>query len=145
MSFLRDAAVSLVVSLKGYKLTRDANAALHVLSNEIARSIEVEENFKNNKHSCPDWDYMIIDKNSPEFDACLCYRSNHDFLNFSDDTLIEEVRRRGFTIRDAQISPKREWIGLTYEERSYYLQSAHNTGWWAAAKIIEAKLKEKNI
>jgi len=40
--------------------------------------------------------------------------------------------------------PKREWVGLTDEERSYYLQSASNVGWWQAAKMIEAKLKEKN-
>jgi hypothetical protein len=39
---------------------------------------------------------------------------------------------------------KREWVGLTDEERSYYLQSASNVGWWQAAKMIEAKLKEKN-
>ncbi len=24
------------------------------------------------KHFCPDWDYMAIDENSPEFDACSC-------------------------------------------------------------------------
>jgi len=41
--------------------------------------------------------------------------------------------------------PQREWVGLTDEERSYYLQSASNVGWWQAAKMIEAKLKEKNI
>ena len=39
---------------------------------------------------------------------------------------------------------KRKWVGLTDEERSYYLQSASNVGWWQAAKMIEAKLKEKN-
>ena len=42
------------------------------------------------------------------------------------------------------VAPKREWVGLTDEERSYYLQSASNVGWWKAAKMIEAKLKEKN-
>ena len=36
------------------------------------------------------------------------------------------------------------WVGLTDEERSYYLQSASNVGWWQAAQFIEAKLKEKN-
>ena len=40
---------------------------------------------------------------------------------------------------------KREWVGLTDEERSYYLQSASNVGWWQAAKMIEAKLKDKNV
>ena len=40
--------------------------------------------------------------------------------------------------------PQRTWVGLTDEERSYYLQSASNVGWWQAAQFIEAKLKEKN-
>ena len=67
-----------------------------------------------------------------------------EWKNVTDDALIEEVRKRGFTIRDAQISPKikdeyelccqkydtctepctprgrhlakREWVGLTDEE-----------------------------
>jgi len=39
---------------------------------------------------------------------------------------------------------QRTWIGLTDEERSYYLQSASNVGWWQAAQFIETKLKEKN-
>ena len=38
----------------------------------------------------------------------------------------------------------KQWVGLTDEERSYYLQSASNVGWWQAAKMIEAKLREKN-
>lgn len=24
------------------------------------------------KHFCPDWDYMAIDENCPEFEACTC-------------------------------------------------------------------------
>lgn len=40
--------------------------------------------------------------------------------------------------------PKREWQGLTDDERSYYLQTASNIGWWKASEIIEAKLKAKN-
>jgi len=39
---------------------------------------------------------------------------------------------------------KREWVGLTDEERSHYIQTASNVGWWQAAQIIEAKLKAKN-
>lgn len=38
----------------------------------------------------------------------------------------------------------REWVGLTEEERSYYLQTASNIGWWKAAEILEAKLRHKN-
>jgi hypothetical protein len=39
---------------------------------------------------------------------------------------------------------QKPWVGLTDEERSHYLQTASNVGWWQAAQIIEAKLKEKN-
>lgn len=40
--------------------------------------------------------------------------------------------------------PQHTWQGLTDEERSYYLQTASNIGWWKASEIIEAKLKAKN-
>ena len=71
-------------------------------------------------------------------------KHRHEWGLVTDDALIEEVRRRGFTIRDAQVSPKikdeyelccqkydtctepctprgrylakREWVGLTDEE-----------------------------
>jgi hypothetical protein len=26
----------------------------------------------NYKHQCPDWDFLTIDKDSPEFECCLC-------------------------------------------------------------------------
>ena len=92
----------------------------------------------------------------------------HDFGNVTDDALIEEVRSRGFTIRDAQISPKikdeyelccqkydtrtepctprgrhlakREWVGLTEDD----LASCKSNEFVVFAKTIEAKLKEKN-
>jgi len=48
-------------------------------------------------------------------------KCGHDWGLVTDDALIEEVRRRGFTIRDAQISSKREWVGLaTGEAREFY-------------------------
>jgi hypothetical protein len=165
MSFLRDAAVDLVVALKGLTLTKQAEAALHVLSNEIVRSAEVEEMRNKRKHSCPDWDYMVIDEDSPEFDACLCFKeentikeevilpegfewsnplyikSGTNYLeNVTDDALIGEVRRRGFTIRDAQISTNR-WVGLT--EADIY-DAMDNEDEFDFAEAIEAKLKEKN-
>ena len=53
--------------------------------------------------------------------------------------------RAGLTGTPFYTRPKaREWVGLTDEERSYYLQSASNVGWWQASLFIEAKLKEKN-
>jgi len=45
---------------------------------------------------------------------------------------------------DKAMEVKRKWVGLTDDERSYYLQSAANVGWWQAAIFVEAKLKEKN-
>ena len=57
----------------------------------------------------------------------------------------QQLTHQLFDYRAAFIRARdREWVGLTDEERSYYLQSAHNVGWWRAAKFIEAKLKEKN-
>ena len=77
----------------------------------------------------------------------------HDFGNVTDDALIEEVRSRGFTIRDAQISPKREWVGLTDEERRSLrewqeIQKELGPVWSPMMLYlylaIEDKLKEKN-
>jgi hypothetical protein len=51
---------------------------------------------------------------------------------------------RAYTVTCISSKPAKQWVGLTDEERSYYLQSASNVGWWQAAKMIEAKLKEKN-
>lgn len=25
-------------------------------------------------HFCPEWDYLLIDKNDPEYEACLCVK-----------------------------------------------------------------------
>ena len=55
-------------------------------------------------------------------------------IDCTDEQLIEEVRRRGFVIRDAQVG--KEWVGLTDEEKE------QATGW--SVEHIEAKLKEKN-
>ena len=62
--------------------------------------------------------------------------------NVTDDALIEEVRRRGFTIRDAQISSRRKWVGLSDEDCEELLDSND----WGGSLIyaVEAKLKEKN-
>jgi hypothetical protein len=64
-----------------------------------------------------------------------------EWKNVTDDALIEEVRRRGFTIRDAQISSKR-WVGLTRAEFEQAVDGLEDLeDCWT---IIEAKLKEKN-
>jgi hypothetical protein len=56
-------------------------------------------------------------------------------IDCTDDQLMEEVRRRGFVIRDAQVGAK--WVGLTDEEKE------QATGW--SVEHIEAKIKEKNV
>ena len=55
----------------------------------------------------------------------------------------EQALKWSSDITPLYAAPK-QWVGLTDEERSYYLQSASNVGWWQAAKMIESKLKEKN-
>ena len=77
----------------------------------------------------------------------------HRWSNVTDDCLMEEVRRRGFVIRDAQIG--REWVGLTADEIwkcnkaetgsavEFHICSAHQNV-LDFAEAIEAKLKEKN-
>ena len=56
----------------------------------------------------------------------------------TDEQLIEEVRRRGFIIRDAQVGAK--WVGLTGLEQKELM--AMNSRY--AVFETEAKLKEKN-
>jgi len=98
-------------------------------------------------------------------------KHRHEWGLVTDDALIEEVRRRGFTIRDAQILPKikdeyelccqkydtctepctprgrhlakREWVGLTDDEFQACFDHADGT-LGSLMYAIEAKLKEKN-
>jgi DNA-binding winged helix-turn-helix (wHTH) protein len=66
-------------------------------------------------------------------------------MDVSDDQLIEEVRRRGFKIKNAEIQ-KKEWVGLTKEELAE-ISEFHFHGALSGREFyddIEAKLKEKN-
>lgn len=68
----------------------------------------------------------------------------------SDAQLIDEVRRRGFIIRDAQIytekqkrfAQKKEWVGLTDEE--VITMSRYDLQYAALIGEVQRKLKEKN-
>ena len=40
--------------------------------------------------------------------------------------------------------PKREWVGLTDEERGMVVNANFGIGVWEMARAVEAKLKEKN-
>ena len=105
--------------------------------------------YKDGVGECEDCEYCIPLYTAPVRSSDISQervdetaKDRHDWGLVTDDVLIEEVRRRGFTIRDAQISPKREWVGLTYEER--FLNDARSEEEIEYAKAIEAKLKEKN-
>ena len=67
-------------------------------------------------------------------------------IDCTDEQLMEEVRRRGFVIRDAQIG--RKWVGLTDEEKYDVLEGATGDGgrvyYDTLFRSYEAKLKEKN-
>ena len=68
---------------------------------------------------------------------------NQEWGNVTDDALIKEVRRRGFTIRDAQISLKR-WVALTNDEIDDLWKTEYFNLHYELARAIEAKLKGKN-
>jgi hypothetical protein len=75
-------------------------------------------------------------------------------IDCTDEQLIEEVRRRGFVIRDAQVG--KEWVGLTDDEVIECFDSVafgqveddliinKHVNIFRAIHSIEAKLKEKN-
>ena len=66
-------------------------------------------------------------------------------IDCTDEQLIEEVRRRGFVIRDAQIG--RKWVGLSEEEVAliwHDMGARPKINGYDFAKVIEEKLKERN-
>jgi hypothetical protein len=72
-------------------------------------------------------------------------RKAAEWFDCTDAQLMDEVRRRGFVIRDAQIDPvKREWVGLTDDERREIFDACETTDRGYVLAMVEAKLKEKN-
>ena len=82
-------------------------------------------------------------------------------IDCTDEQLIEEVRRRGFVIKDAQIRAtltepfteeqkmfayKKKWVGLTDADKQEAFDETQEAsgGFWEFADYLEAKLKEKN-
>lgn len=74
-------------------------------------------------------------------------------IDCTDEQLMEEVRRRGFVIRDAQIG--REWVGLTEQDvhdAFNFTELVKLLSWerepqeWCEnfAAYCEAKLRKKN-
>lgn len=87
MSFLREAAVDLIIALQNHGIPKEIEVQFSRLCQECTRSAETETAMLKRKHSCPEWDYMVIDEDSPEFEACVCYAE-----------------------------PEKEWVGLTDKE-----------------------------
>jgi hypothetical protein len=116
------------------------------------------------RHECPEWDFMEIDKDSPEFDACLCFPKPSLWLAIAQDGRVKYRTDSGRAsdwkksgsyrlVRDYYTAPpKREWVGLTDDEitmrwswsQSREAEETATTQQHAFAKAIEAKLKEKN-
>lgn len=63
-------------------------------------------------------------------------------IDCTDEQLIEEVRRRGYVIRDAQIG--RKWVGLTEVDIYELMEFDDYEDQFDFAYAIEAKVKEKN-
>lgn len=115
MSFLREAAVDLIIAMQKHGIPKELETQLTRLCLECSRSAETETAMLKRKHSCPDWDYMVIDEDSPEFESCLCYTE-----------------------------PVKEWVGLTDEELQDIAKNFSAFMTFGFARAIEAKLKEKN-
>ena len=73
MSFLREAAVDLIIALQNHGIPKQVEIQFSRLCQEVTRSAESETAMLKRKHSCFYWDYMVIDEDSPEFESCLCY------------------------------------------------------------------------
>ena len=115
MSFLREAAVDLIIALQKHGIPKEIEIQFSRLCQECTRSAETETAMLKRKHSCPEWDYMVIDEDSPEFESCICYTE-----------------------------PKKEWVGLTDEEIVAEIPITTRRPATTFARAIEAKLKEKN-
>ena len=78
--------------------------------------------------------------------TCLSSKpSKHEWFDCSDEQLIEEVRRRGFLIRNFQIEVPKQWVGLTDEEvEDIYFDKFSMSELVGFARYIEQALKEKN-
>lgn len=119
MSFLREAAVDLIIALQKHGIPKEIEIQFSRLCQECTRSAETETAMLKRKHSCPEWDYMVIDEDSPEFESCLCYAE-----------------------------PQKEWVGLTDEdikeiEILYYHDKLYDIA--DLCRLVERRLMKKNI
>lgn len=84
---------------------------------------EIEEYKKltgEKKHYCPDWDFMAIDENSPEFSACTCFNTFDTIeVNFGH----QDKRQLRYFIQDGKKVP--------YEMEGYEFMEVLGGGWYA--------------
>jgi hypothetical protein len=122
-------------------------APVHTIDISQERVDETEKQ----RHECPEWDFMEIDKDSPEFHACLCFPKPSLWLAIAQDGRVKYTTDSGRAsdwkesgsyrlVRDYYTAPpKREWVGLDKKD----LSEIDPTNWKLACDI-ELKLKEKN-
>jgi hypothetical protein len=125
------------ISTDGYELN---GGAITTLRQAIAEA-EKQEPVGEIVHAFSDLVSVSIPKMPPVGTKLYTEPPKREWENVTDDALIEEVRRRGFTIRDAQISQKR-WVGLTDEEYKFLHNKNYN--YEELARAVEVKLKERN-
>jgi hypothetical protein len=122
-------------------------------ADELRRAIDEQEK----RHFCPEWDFMEITVDHQEFEACLCFPREPKpslWLAIAQDGRVKYTTDSGRAsdwkksgsyrlVRDYYTTPpKREWVGLTHEERDEIDQNCRSQ--MEALFAIEAKLKEKN-
>ena len=113
MTDLRKAAENLVVTLKGYTLPTSAEKAMHVLTQALAQ---------------------------PEHEP-VAWANSSDLENF--DMRVRTNRDHYHTVPLYTAPPKREWVGLTDEEKEELVDAFYGTD-IQRLEAIEVKLKEKN-
>jgi hypothetical protein len=147
------------ISTDGYELN---GGAITTLRQAIAEA-EKQEPVGEIVHAFSDLVSVSIPKMPPVGTKLYTEPPKREWENVTDDALIEEVRRRGFTIRDAQIGVNgkdwneiqcqcghkmyvkhtgREWVALSDEDYEELL----NSNDWGGSLIyaVEKKLMEKN-
>jgi len=138
----------------------DPHATIIRLTNRLAQpepvnaidiSQERVDETEKQRHECPEWDFMEIDKDSPEFHACLCFPKPSLWLAIAQDGRVKYTTDSGRAsdwkksgsyrlVRDYYTAPpKREWVGLDKKDLSEIDPTS-----WKLVCDIEAKLEEKN-
>ncbi len=81
---------------------------------------------------------------TPKQEAALREYLQEAIVPLIEDVLAKKLGQAMTFAAQELIQPKREWVGLTDEERGQAINSNFGTGLWHMAKDIEAKLKDKN-